>query len=212
VDRSGICVRDERGCLKRTARSLRRINKVVEQLEAGLCRYVRYLETSRALDAAYGLTDDMRERLRATRTERGEADAVVPIDIGTHWSGTDISVRIPNEAVIARSADLFTLLQALHDLATSPVCPGVQPAVPICSSAEDQDVSPPGSRLWRLLYEEHDGARHVLGDLRHPGPREAATVALLELFWDDGLEGAGCSPVVLDVGDDKAGEAPSDEG
>jgi hypothetical protein len=209
VDRSGICVRDERGYLRRTARSLRRTNKVIHELESGLCRYVRHLETSRVLDTAYGLTDDMRERLRAVRTARGDADPVGPIDVGTHWHGTDISLRIPNEAVIARSAELYGLLQALLDLATTPVGPGIQPGVP---AAEARDAAPHGPRLWRLLYEEPRGARHVLGEARHPGPREAATVALLDLFWDHRLDGVDCSPVVLEVEDDEAGDPPSDEG
>jgi hypothetical protein len=204
VDRSGICVRDERGYLRRTARSLRGVNKVIPELESGLCRYVRHLETSRVLDTAYGLTDDMRERLRAVRTARGDADAVGPIDVGTHWHGTDISLRIPNEAVIARSAELYGLLLALQDLATAPVGLGIQPPVP---AAQAPDAALPGPRLWRLLYQEPGGGRHVLGDVRHPGPLEAATVALLDLFWDDRLDGVACSPVVLEVEDEQAEDA-----
>jgi hypothetical protein len=53
--------------------------------------------------------------------------------------------------------------------------------------------------LWRLLYEDEDGARIVLGELAHPLPEADALDSLMNSFWDGRLDSMGCVPVLIRV-------------
>jgi hypothetical protein len=196
VDHGGICLRGPNGTLLRSARSLRKVDGMVTKLAETMPRHVAQVKTALATGIAWQFSADVTERLRRFRAAGPEDDGpALPFTIAAHTAGTEIHICVPNARIGAIASQLEAQLKALAEL--------IVPA-PIPAEVDLDDAKLPlphnAERNWTLLYEDDDGERRLLGRIRHRGPKSEATTRLMELYWEDRLDGVGCSPVVLEAG------------
>jgi hypothetical protein len=199
VDCGGICLRGPNGTLLRSARSLRKVDSMVTELEESMPRHVAQVQTALTTGIAWQFSADVTERLRRFRATGPNDDGpALPFTIAAHTARTEIHICVPNARIGAIAGQLEAQLRALAELI-------VPAAIRLDDELDDQKLPPPDGveRVWTLLYEDDEGERHVLGRIRHRGPKSEATTRLMELYWDERLEGVDCSPVVLEANEDE---------